>query len=207
MSELPVKSISYETLTNPTLEFSILSQQIGYVAWSERFTQRTDEDIRRMFTQDEPALSENAHKSLLRMQDRARHGVFSGVIARLRDNPIGSAWATDDRSISPQQAELVDDHKPYAWIPHINVLPETQGHGIGKELLKHVLLPFDADQKPTAYVFEENQLTLGMFQKLGFVPKPTKPRIKYDYFGEDNEPVEQWRLEAPSVSAVLKLLK
>jgi hypothetical protein len=37
---------------------------------------------------------------------------------------------------------------------------------------------------------------LDWFERCGFSARPTEPVIKYDYFGEDADPVEQFRLEA-----------
>jgi ribosomal protein S18 acetylase RimI-like enzyme len=202
------KAITVKKLSSPTLAFTKAAQQIGYAAWKERFTQRTEAEIRMMFNPNGPDHQANAHKLLQRMQAKAEVGKFSGVLALDGLKTIGYSWAADDAPASPQQAspDTVKAAKPYVWIAHINVLPAYQGKGIGSLLLQNMLQEFDADQVPTAYVFEENQPTLRWMESLGFIRNPDTPRIKYDYFGDDKAPVEQWRLTGQSVQETLSAL-
>lgn len=206
MRNIDMEQLTFEYITRPTLEFSVLAQRLGYLAWRERFTQRSDTELQKMFTPYDPESTMQARKALSRMETKAVDGTFSGVTARLNGVPVGFAWGTDDRAVSPQQSPIDSKAEPYAWIAHINVLPSLHHLGIGRGILKNVLSGFTDTQKPTAYIFDENQPTLEMFQRLGFRKSPDEPRIKDDYFGPENAPVRQWRLEAASVGAVVTSL-
>lgn len=197
-------NISYETLRAPTPEFALIAQSIGYQSWARRFTQRSDGEIRQMFAPDGAAQAINAEKSLQRMQEKSTRGKFCGVLALQNSRVVGFGWSADDTAVSVQQPP---SDTPYVWMAHLNVLPDFQGNGIGRGLISNILQNFDSDQKPAAYVFDENQPTIRLFEGLGFVKNPGIPRVKHDYFGDAFEPVQQWRLEAPSVAEVLSNLQ
>jgi|GEM_PF-1274800 len=200
----------------PTLALAEVAQPIGHAAWSERMPHRSDAQLRHVFDPDDPKVAE---RLLAKMESKV--GTFSGVIALLDGQPVGYAWAADDvGNLSPFKqrvktaAGLLKGQKPYAWTGHINVLPEHQGKYIGNALLTEVLAPFDDDQRPTAYVFDENGLTLDWFMARGFAPRPEKPvdpNGRPDgpdlYFGEGATHVQQWRLEAPSTQTVIGILQ
>lgn len=198
----------------PTLGLAQIAQSIGYAAWRERMPHRPDSQQRHVF---DPDNQQNTNKLLVKMKSKV--GKFVGVVAILDNGPIGYAWAANDvGNLSPtrQKAKILagklKGQKPYAWNAHINVHPEHQGNGLGTALLHEVLSPFKNEQKATAYVFDENQITLNWFKKRGFSPRPDEPTDPNDnpdgpdiYFGEGADHVLQWRLEAPSTETVMNI--
>lgn len=196
--------VVYETIKKPTFQFAFIAQSIGYQAWIHRFTERSDTEIRQMFAPDGATQVSNAEKSFQRMQGKSAQGKFCGVLALHDSRVVGFGWAADDMAVSVQQPPT---ETPYVWLAHSNVLPGFQGNGIGHGLIKSRLQNFDVEQKPVAYVFDENQPTIRLFEKLGFMKNPSEPRVKYEYFGSSFEPVQQWRLEAPNVGEVLANLQ
>ncbi len=199
----------------PTRLLSESAQEIGYEAWRHRLTTRSDYEIKNMFNPGSLKTIEKFQKNIAR-----KIGRFVSVIAFQSNEPIGYAWAADDvGNLTPAQqraktlALKARGRKPYAWIAQINVLPDYQGEGIGSAMLFEVLKPFSNDQKPTAYVFDENQPTLSWFRSLDFYARPEKPTDPNDqangpdlYFGLAADHVLQWRLEAESVDSVRKNL-
>lgn len=193
--------------TEPSRELADIAQPIGYAAWRSRLETRDDADIRHMF---DPGKPEQAERLLKRMREKA--GQFVGVVATATNvsaEPVGYAWAVDDMSggTMAKLTKRVLGRKPYTWVAQINVIPKLQGQGIGTAMLQELMRGFPDERQPTAYVFDENQLTLGWFRKLGFNPKPEQPVPQTLYFGEDRPPVMQWRLVATSTASVEQEIK
>jgi ribosomal protein S18 acetylase RimI-like enzyme len=188
-------------------------REIGREAWSSQL-QRTPDEIAHAFTTKK---SFETISDMLIANRRARMGGRlslngSGVLlfAKLPSLPvypdeqtIGYAIVRQAESGSlPARAvkSFVMRQQPYVNIQSINVRPEYQGMGVGSALIHAALEHFGADQKPTAYVFEENQRGLETFGKMGFVKTPAgqEPEPQKDYFGPNTQPPRQWRLEAES---------
>ena len=198
-------------INRPTTGLSEIAQDIGYEAWINRLDTRSVSEIENIFKPNSLKTIEKFQKNMLK-----KIGRFVSVIAFQETQPIGYAWASDDvgnMSPSKQRAKRltgkVRGKKPYAWIAQINVLPDYQGNRIGPAMIEELLKPFDQDQKVSSYVFDENQLTLQWFKKLGFNPrlvKPVDPNVDPNgpdfYFGDGAKHVLQWRLESPSVALV-----
>ncbi len=199
-----------------TEQFARLAQSIGYAAWTNRFPNRPDVQIRNAFNPDS---DENAYELMDRMHSKI--GQFVCNLAILDGRTIGYAWAADDvGNISPFQqklktfgGELLKNEKPYAWLAQINVLPEYQGNGVGTVLLNRTLEPFAKDQRVSAYSIMENQSAIRWFENHGFSPRPAEPKDPADdvngpdkYFGEGAEHVMQLRLQADSVKSVITTL-
>lgn len=192
--------VKIEVATKPSLELMQLAQPIGRAAWAQNMPNRSIPEISRVFNSQDPS---RAQRLLHIMQEKP--GAFVGAVATLGDRPIGFCLAHDDQSGNALQriAKRFAGQQPYAWIAHLNVSPRYQHEGVGTKLLNTTLAQFDNDQRPTAYVFEENPRGLAWFKSRGFSPRPDMPSTgHYEYFGEDAEPVQQWRLEAQSVGAV-----
>ncbi|MGH7195852.1 MAG: GNAT family N-acetyltransferase [Candidatus Saccharimonadales bacterium] len=197
------EGLSLVRVSRPNLELAKLAQPIGLAAWHERMS-RSEAEIRRVFNPDNNGKSERLLARMKEKDNRLFSPRFAGSVAYLGETAVGYCLAHDDVSgtLAHKSLKKASGKKPYAWLAQINVSPKHQGVGIGSALAKETLAAFDDDQKPTAYVFDENQLTLAWFQNRGFAPRPEAPTEKDIYFGEDNLPVMQWRLEAPSVGEV-----
>jgi GNAT superfamily N-acetyltransferase len=192
----------------PSLKLAELAQPIGLTAWRQRMPHRPEHQHLNVFNPEDP---KNAEKLLDRMHSKIGNFVF--VTAIIDEEVVGYSWAADDvGNMSPAKQKLktaagkLQGKKPFAWVAQINVLPDYQHAGIGSALLHEVVEPFDEDQKPVAYVFDENQLTLNWFRKRAFAARPAEPVDPSPdpegpdiYFGEGAEHVSQWRLEAQSV--------
>ncbi|HSW99671.1 MAG TPA: GNAT family N-acetyltransferase [Patescibacteria group bacterium] len=192
-----------------TRTFAQLAQPIGYEAWTVSLSrgngERTDTEIRHMFDPNDGY--HNTERLYSKM--RGKIGTFVGVVAVLRNQMIGYAWATDDvgtlsvpRQYAKRAAYEALGKRPYASVAQLNTLPKYQGQGVGSIMLEEVLRPFDPNQRPTAYVFDENKEGLDWWTHRGFRPRPEVATPKYTYFGEGAAPVDQWRLEAYSVGSV-----
>lgn len=188
-----------------------VAQIIGFEAWTKRMPDRSKSEIENVF-------KPNSLKAIEKLQKNTskKIGRFVSIVAFQSDQPIGYAWASDDvgnmshfKQRTKRMAGKIRGKKPYAWIAQINVLPDYQGNGFGSAMVDELLKPFDQDQKVSSYVFDENQLTLQWFKKLGFNPRPaepvdpnTDPNGPDLYFGDGAKHVLQWRLESSSVANV-----
>jgi len=188
----------------PSLELAQKAVTIGHDAWHKRFENRSDELIVRMYDPEHP------EHMLAQMQRRARLGNFVCVVADAQDDEyrgsMGLVWGSNDASGNAAQRmakRYLAGRRPYAVMSHLNVLPSYQRNGVGTVLVDTFLEQFHPDQRPTVYVFDENQPALHWYRdRLGYQPSPDRPRMTHDYFGTEEVPVRQWRLEAPSIAAV-----
>ena len=198
---------------------------IGNAAWAAQLPWRTAQEIDRVYPPDsyhtKPSLHDTiddinyANRLGWRMRQFGRGVIVVAVAPELKDLPIdqqvvGYAVLRNDVSGSPLKRFLKTYPRrqpPYAWLQSINVRPEFQGQGIGAALLRTAAEAFPSDQPSTAYVFDENPEALGYFARLGYAKTTEKPDPKTDYFGPDNEPVQQWRLLAPNIGDVALLAK
>lgn len=140
----------------------------------------------------------------------------SGLIVAYDESnpdPIGFALAREDVSGNPAmqfvKRNFMKD-KVYAWIRHVCIDGPSQRQGHFRPLIAEALSTpgFRPEQIPTAYIFDENTVALGAFQRLDFAlsPDPQEPTILQGYFGE-GLPVAQRRFAAPSVEHVLELVR
>jgi len=194
-------------IAKPTFEFALEAQKIGHAAWLDRMPDR-EERIKRVFDPNDTRI---AYKLLEKM--RSKVGTFAGVLALEDRKPIGYAWANDDvgnlsRPVQYAKTTIgkLKGEKPYAWLAQENVKPDHQQNGTGTIMAIELMKSFDSDQKVSTYVFDENLITLNWFRRLGMNPRPDKPVPITEYFGEDTDPVYQWRLESSSAADFTKAL-
>ena len=197
------------TQSEPTLELAQIAQPIGHAAWANAMTERTDEQIRYSFDENNP----NSDQYLFeKMQSKV--GRFAGVIAVIDGVKVGYAWGTDDvgnYSIGKQKiytyAGKIVGKKPFVWGAQINVTPSFQDQGVGAVMFEELLKQFDDDQRGAVYVFEENKKAFRWFSRRRFEPKPPKsydPNDSEDYRTPDRyfgpgKHVKQFRLESESI--------
>jgi ribosomal protein S18 acetylase RimI-like enzyme len=198
-----VEDLHLSVYRQPSLGLAQKAVHIGSDAWRERFKHRRDELLARMYDPADPG------PMLEQMRRRAALGNFVCVVADAQDDEyrgsIGVVWGSNDASGNRLQrfGKRLAGHRPYAVMSHLNVLPAYQRSGVGTVLVDAFLREFRPDQKPTVYVFDENQPALTWYRdRLGYQPSPARPRMTHDYFGTEEVPVRQWRLEALSAAAV-----
>jgi ribosomal protein S18 acetylase RimI-like enzyme len=197
------ESLFLRVTDEPSIDLARTATYVGFAAWQKRFVNRTDTELRHMF---DPLQSELTYRH---MCQAAAVGRFAGVVAIAHDgdvpSTIGVAWGADDMSgnwLERQTKRHIFHQKPYAWLAQMNVHPAYQRQYIGTSLLDCFLHEFDSHQKPTAYIFDENQPTRQWFiDDLGFSEVPNYP-VSKRYFGPHSQPVQQWRLQAESVQDV-----
>lgn len=198
-----IEDLHLSVYRQPSLGLAQKAVSIGSDAWRERFKHRRDELIARMYD------SANPEPMLEQMQRRARLGNFVCVVADAQDDEyrgsMGVVWGSNDASGNRLQrfGKRLAGRRPYAVMSHLNVLPAYQRSGVGTVLVDAFLQEFHPDQKPTVYVFDENQLALTWYRdRLGYRPTVERPRMTHQYYGTEEVPVRQWRLEALSAAAV-----
>lgn len=198
---------------------------VGYNAWSDGFkrTRRPDE-IRHTFNPNEVENTRSQHgrdRHIRRAQHQYSEFAARGILAVARDalddpvnRPIvGYAMAREDVSgnvVARTAKRLTRPDKVYAWLAQVNVLPQYQQKFIGTDLVAIALgEDFKPEQIPTTYIFTENEVVWNAAVKLGFALSPIDqgPTVTHEYFGEDNAPVHQYRLAAPSVEHVIDQIR
>lgn len=198
----------------PSPNFADLAQAIGFAAWQGVLRRRPDEQIRHTFNPH--GLPNRSAKLLSRMRSK-NGGEFVGTAAYFDGQVAGYAWAAEDLgnvSLGVQLTKRANGEEPVVWNAQLNVLPRSQGRGIGTILLRETLVPFDENRRVTADIFDENSYGLQWYRNWGFEPEPdhpSDPNKRPDgpdkYFGEGAEHALQWHFVAPSVDEVINRIE
>ena len=111
------------------------------------------------------------------------HPGFSDIIAVVGDTVIGVAygflgyrgyWWDNHLRTFLEQAGTTNKYRPqlssYAELAELHVLPQMQGHGVGKRLLSRLAwnMPADYLLLSTPEVADESNRAFGLYRSLGF---------------------------------------
>jgi len=207
-------------VTVPHTELVRSFQEAGQAAWTKQLEgTRTPEEVAYVYDPTDPDHLEAQAEGI---RQKAQDGGVYLALAHAEGgevNMVGYAAAFSHMS-GNGLARAIKGHvfgrEPYVEISIVNVVPGFQRKGHGGRLLMELTNRFGETQHPTAYVFDENQVALGYFQRRGFVfspsrepqadrrKKPQTPTPQKDYFGPGTEPAQQWRLEAPEGAGELR---
>jgi GNAT superfamily N-acetyltransferase len=178
-------------------EFAGKLNRIGFYSWADAMEQtRTGGEVGHFFPIGGNGTSPAEKRKLGGYKRFARHGSMA-------QNDVSGAL------LERTYKRLRRPDKEYAWLAQVNVLPEFQGKGIGRRLVREVLEGFRSEQTVTTYIFRENDLVWNLALKHGFSldPEEQEPQEVIDYFGPEAKPVEQFRFSAPSVAQLYASLR
>ncbi|HSX46858.1 MAG TPA: GNAT family N-acetyltransferase [Patescibacteria group bacterium] len=230
-----MSNVSIERIPRGGVDFDLARalETVGYEAWLNSLDRYPDQ-IRHMFNPiNEVHIAQKQKEYAAFAQGgRIANGVLRVAVAREGnvERIAGFAMARNDvsgllpiralkhvvpRLPRPFKRPLAKvDRKEYAWVAQVNVLPEYQDQGIGKQLLGETLEPFRPDQVPVVYVFAENAVVWHIARNLGFnldpgvtIQEEHDRHLHAEYFGEHSQPAEQFRFTHQSVDALQVILQ
>jgi GNAT superfamily N-acetyltransferase len=186
-------------------------QEMSRKAFGNEMPLRTQADIDHLTAWAEPERYYRSHidpNSEVGQHYYTHQRFFSPRLAIALDSSdiIGFGYAANNVSGSFREraVKMLGTQKKYLWLRELAVEPDCQQHGIGKHILRILLMSGSPLQPVTAYIWpDEIRFLPNKLRKYGFEPDG-EDSVKL--FGENTEPVRQVRMVAKAAgSAALKL--
>ena len=145
------------TIENPAPEDARAIREVQYEAWKTTYPSEesgiTEDDIEWYFRDFKKSFSEKALKETERELEELPEGQ-KVLVAKDGDEVVGYAWLMK----GDEQNE----------VGAIYILPDYQGEGIGKKILKDAEEYFDTNKDTVLTVAEHNKNAIAFYEGLGF---------------------------------------
>lgn len=185
--------------------------EVGNEAWQDEYAGVwSPEIIRRRF---EIRSTASVEQAIREYQIACQIGALS--VATLPDRrgervPIGFAVSYNELAMDPVhrlQDRLRHPFKhSHVLLAELNVLPEFQGRGVGRELIRRSLTYFNRQKVPSAWVLEEGASALGLLTKLGYSIAQQTESTKRQGLGPLGPLTSEHYFTAPSVGALRRAI-